>query len=217
MIKLSKLYGVAVAFGVLLAAGYMPASAQSLGDTLGGVVDGVTGGLGGGTGGTDGTTVTVGDSGTGATVGTSGIDGSGTNTNTSVGVGGNTLLGGLNLDNTNGTNAGATLGLVSPLLDGTGLNTDSLNASLGIPGVGTLNLNGSGTTLGVSLGTGGGGAPAGAVLGGGGAAALNQTLASLSSTDLAQLRLRCKQILSNPGAFDSDLVSLCKMIATSRR
>ena len=45
----------------------------------------------------------------------------------------------------------------------------------------------------------------------------SSTLASLSNTQIAAYKLRCRGILANPSAFDKDLVSLCHLIRSSKR
>jgi len=201
MVRISRILASVLAFGFVVAAGNMPASAQSLGDTVGGLVDGI--GISGGT--DSGTSAGVSAGGTSATADASST-GSGTGANLNVAnlntLGGTTTQAGLSTGNTSN---GASINL--PALGGVAVNDNSSLGRLGVnPGV----------NLGLNLGT--SGLPATNSLPTGNPSVnTNRVVASLSDDQIAQFAIRCRQILLNPRGFDRDLVALCHVIKNAAR
>jgi hypothetical protein len=76
----------------------------------------------------------------------------------------------------------------------------------GLPGLGTVPP--------VSVDIGGGGAGAGG--GGLNTGAVTAQLSNMGGGQAAALRIRCASIMASPGAFDAQLVALCRIIAHAR-
>ncbi|MCB1464214.1 MAG: hypothetical protein KDJ90_17760 [Nitratireductor sp.] len=201
---------LAAAIGFIAACQIAPSQAQSLGDTLGDAVDGITGGLG-----LDGNSISIGDSDTGASVSIGDTSAGGTSVGVTGGLGGTTTAATASLDTTNGTNANVNLGIFSSLLNNTTIDGSNANAFLGLPGIGTLGLNQSGTTLGVGLGT--QNSTQNNTTQTNNAASGSNLVANLSDQDLARYKVRCRGILANPRAFDRDLLALCRLVASMVR
>ncbi len=71
---------------------------------------------------------------------------------------------------------------------------------------GTIAINPDGT---IAIGTGTGTAAAGSLSG----QEIQTALASLDPTDVAALKLKCRDVLGNPGAFSAATVAVCKALA----
>ncbi|WP_406871358.1 hypothetical protein WHT83_12690 [Aminobacter sp. P9b] len=207
----------ALAGGVVLAALSLPATALEIGSR--------SGGLG----------VSVDSKGIGATVGGSG----GVNADVGLGSGGSKGLAGADVSasvggsrgiNANvGANVGGNKGLVDAKANATVGGSSGLNANLGanVGGSGSLakvstNVGLGGNTLldlGVNVGGPGIAGPSGpGGPGGPGVPGVNPGVVNgMSAGQIAAYVKRCKMVLSNPMAFESDLRELCKLLRTASR
>ena len=181
-----------------------PASAQSL--SVGGVSVGSNGGAAGTTNASAADPGGTGSTGTASASGGSALGGTG-DTTANIGLGGG------------GTTAGTgPVTGVATLGSGTTTGTPSGSVALGTgttPAGGgntaTLSLNPDGT---ISVSTGTPGAPTGTP-GQGTTVTTSQiqtALASLDNADVAALKLKCGNVLANPGAFDAATVAICKAL-----
>ncbi len=205
-----------------------PVAAQSLGDTVGGVVDGALGSV---SGSSDGISASVGDSGTGATASVDGGD-----VDASVNVLSSTVDADANLSTDDGLNGDVNLGLLGGTTDGL-LGDTEADAQIGVEGLANIGLNQDGTNTALSLGddsesTGVSvdvpgigtvdiGLPDDGLLPGAPGditeTSANEALASASNAEMAELKLTCRRVLSNPVSFDSDIIGLCKMVRAAKR
>ena len=228
--RISKRFiGTSIALGLLVTASPLSASAQSLGDAVGGLADslggavgGVTDGIGGAVGGVTGDSgfasastsdggfsASVGDSSLGASTSFGGLSTSGTSSNTSVNFGSTSLTAGTTGNLSGGTLGSANIGVASGLLDGTGLAGTLGSVSLGLPGIASIGVNVGTTTTSLTDDTTQPGKPAGTNT-------ARMVVASLSTLELAKLKLTCSKVLMNPGSFGNDMVRLCQLVRSAR-
>ena len=205
----NKAHILGIVTAVLMLGAAVP-SAQALDVSVGGVS------VGGGSGDGGGTSVSVG--GGGDTSATATIGGGSNVANATVGTGGNTVN--ANIGNTPGDlvtanqNGGTTQANVN--LGGLGLGNGANNTLNGVtdPLGNTL----GGIDVGGLLGglPGGGGAGGGGGGGGGGTITAGQVAGAygaLAPADQRQLRVRCNAVLASPGSFNTNVVTLCRVIA----
>lgn len=209
------------AFALCLLAGVAatPVQAQSLGGTVGGVVGGVTGGA-------DGISASVGDSSTGATASVDGGD-----VDASVNVLSSTVDADANLSTDDGLDGDVNLGLLGDTTDGL-LGDTEADAQIGVEGLANIGLNQDGTNTALSLGDDSDETGASINIPGIGNVQLgllpdttdsitettaNEALSSVSNAKMAELKLTCRRVLSNPASFESDIVGLCKMVRAAKR
>lgn len=204
----------ALAGGVVLAALSLPATALEIGSRSGGLGVSVdSNGIGATVGGSGGVNADVG-LGSGGSKGLAGAD-------VSASVGGSR---GINADV--GANVGSSKGLVDARGNATVGGSSGLNANLGanVGGNGSLakvstNVGLGGNRLldlGVNVGGPGIAGPGGP--GGPGVPGVNPgVIKGMSAGQIAAYVKRCKMVLSNPMAFESDLRELCKLLRTASR
>lgn len=192
---------MAVAGALLIGASFVPAYGLDL--SLGGV-DATAGSSGSG-----GTTASVGSGGSTGSATVGGGSNVASVSTGAAGTGGNVNVGGgsgqlITTDNNGGTtNANVNLGLAS--LGAGGVN-DTVNGITGPAGNALDGVNVPGVP--------GAGGPGSGL--GGSFTQVSSQFAALGAGQQQQLRLQCRSILANPGAFDSDLVALCGMISRIR-